>query len=370
MRPITYPGISQLHLQRKGIGNGHAGRADNAVEEQVMHSRELGRTANKSFWIFILVELCWLGRVTCCFAQPATAPSGEVSVYHVGNSLTGDLISEFPKIATPHAATRDRTYQWGVHFRPATSLTFIYANPSAPRSASIRATNADGYTWKAVGADGYVPWTTALPGNHWDVVTLQSWQDDSKATMETDTAAFNGMIAAARTRADNASTRFYVYAAWPAVKYDDFDSYSIAFLAHTPNDPTALAAPTRDYFRHLVDSVRRTNPDVEMIPAGEVLYALDRKMRAGRFEHFTSVQQLHRDVIHLNSIGKNVAAWTAYATIFKKSPVGLPNHIHADKDYPPFKNVTDISPADLRVMQETVWEVVTSSELRDYTNAR
>jgi len=79
---------------------------------------------------------------------------------------------------------------------------------------------------------------------------------------------------------------------------------------------------------------------------------------------------LHRDVIHLNSIGQNVTAWTAYAVIFKRSPVGLPYDSHVEKDYPPFKSVVEVSPADLKLIQETVWGVVTSPELSPYTLVR
>ena len=324
----------------------------------------------KNFRIVFLAGHCWLGLAGCCLAQPTTgAATGEFSVYHVGNSLTGDLVSQFRKIATPYEHSQGNTFQWGLHFRGATSLSFIYANPSAPRTSSIRAMNADGYTWKTVGDDGFVPWTKALPENHWDAVTLQPWQDDSKATLKSDTAAVNGMIAAAKARPDNASTRFYLYCAWTDTKYDDLDSFRKAFLTPTPNNPDQLAKPTRDYFRHLADAVRQTNPDVAMIPAGEVHVALDEKMQAGKFEHFSSVRQLHRDVIHLNALGANVAAWTAYAVIFKKSPVSLPaNGLDKGTSQPPFENVTEISPADLKLMQETVWEVVTSGELRSYTN--
>lgn len=302
--------------------------------------------------------------------QQEPPAAADFSVYHVGNSLTGDLVSEFPNLAAPYEQALGRGYRWGLHFRPATSLTFIYEFPTALKSSSVMAAGDERRAWHAVDTPGFIPWSVALPGNHWDVVTLQPWQDDSNATLKGDTAAINAIIAAARTRPDNASTRFYVYAAWPAVKYGDAGSFRAAFLTPTPDDPDQLGAATRDYFRHVVDSVRKTNPEIAMIPAGEVLHALDEKMKAGKFEHFTSVEQLHRDVIHLNSMGQNVAAWTAYATIFGKSPVGLPNSVHPSKDHPPFRNITEISPADLKLMQETAWEVVSSPDLRRYTGVQ
>ena len=320
--------------------------------------------------VLVLATLGWLGLVGCGLAQPAAeAASGEFAIYHVGNSLTGDLVSQFPKIATPYEKAQGKTFHWGLHFRGATSLSFMFANPDAPKTSSTQATGTAGHVWKSVGDEGFVPWTKALHENHWDAVTLQPWQDDSKATLKSDTEAVGGMIAAARSRPDNAATRFYLYCPWTDTKYDDLDSFRKAFLTPIPNQPDQLAKPTRDYFRHVADAVRQTHPEVAMIPAGEVHVALDEKMQAGKFEHFTSVRQLHRDVIHLNALGANVAAWTAYAVIFKQSPVGLPaNGLDKGMSQPPFQNVSEISPADLKLMQETVWEVVTSPELRGYTN--
>lgn len=324
--------------------------------------------SSKRISVSILTAFVWLGCVAACFGQNTSEQAKDFTVYHIGNSLTGDLITEFPKIAAAYEKSLGYAYYWAVHFRPATSLTYMYANPATTRTASINALHDGDHAWKSFDKPGFIPWTKALPDNHWDVVTLQVWQDDDKATLKRDTDAVNGIIAATRARPDNASTRFYVYAPWTDVKFNEFDSFRNNFLTPSSDKPDQLGKPTRDYFRHVMDSVRKTNPDVGMIPAGEVLLALDQKMRAGKFERLNSVQQLHRDVIHLNSIGQNVAAWTAYAVIFKKSPVGLPNDIHPSKDYPPFKNVTEVSPADLKLLQETVWEVVTSPELRGYTN--
>ena len=296
----------------------------------------------------------------------SSVQAGDFSVYHIGNSLTGDLFSKFGSIAETYAKAQGQTSHWAAHYRGATSLTYMFQNPTGPRTSSLE----KGSQWKNVDgkAAGFVPWSTALPGRHWDVVTLQPWNDGTKATLKGDTDAVNAIIATTRTRADNASTRFFIYAPWTGVKYDDFDSFTKSFLEETSDNPDQLMKATRDYFRHVTDSVRRTNPDVGMIPVGEVHLALDEKMRAGKFEHLTGVRDLHRDVIHANQIGAYVAAWTAYAVIFKKSPVGLPITINPGKDYPPFKEVRDVSPADLKLMQETVWEVVNSPELRGYTN--
>ena len=310
-------------------------------------------------------------------AMIAPAVAGDFSSYHIGNSLTGDLMGKFPKLATQYAQETGGTYAFGIIFRSATSLTFLHDNPSdTSNTESCAGINEKG-TWHFNKKgdprnDGtFVPWTVSLPGQHWDVVTLQPWQDNTKATLKGDTDAVNDIIAITRKRADNATTRFFIYAPWTVSKYGEPDSFRDAYLTPTPDSPDQLAAATRDYFRHVTDAVRKTHPDVALIPAGEVFLALDAKMRAGKFEALTSVQQLHRDVIHLNSIGKNIAAWTAYAVIFKKSPAGLPNNATTDgSTVPPFENVDMVSPADLKLIQETVWEVVSSPELIPYTKVR
>jgi hypothetical protein len=183
---------------------------------------------------------------------------------------------------------------------------------------------------------------------------------DGPATLGSDTVAINAMIALTKTRADNVSTRFFIYEAWPAVKYGDLNSYSTAWLAPTQNNLGAASALNRNYFTHLVSAVRQTNFNVEVIPVGEVLYVLDMKMRARQFQGFYSITQLHRDALHLNSVGQNVTSWTAYAAIFKKSPVGLRNDVLGNAAVSPFTNVTAISPTDMLLMQQTVWEVVNS----------
>lgn len=296
------------------------------------------------------------------FMTVASVTAGEFSLYYIGNSLTGDLMSGLRYSASSYENSLGNTYKWGTHFRASTSLTYMYNNPNDASSASVTGTNTD-YLWDAT----FVPWTASLPGKHWDAVTLQPWQDSTLATMAGDTAAINGMIAATRTRPDNASTHFYMYAAWPVV--DAVNSpFSNAFLTPTPNLPTQPDTQTRDYYRNLLAAVRQTNPGVDMIPAGEVFLALDVKMRNGEIPGFTSIKDIHRDAIHLNSFGSNIVAYTAYATIFKQSPLGLadplrdvPGDPYYNSNYAvttPTYSAANPSPASLAIIQQTVWDVV------------
>lgn len=328
------------------------------------------------------MNIRYLAAIACLTAGfAAWADNGTFSVYHVGNSLTGDLFGGLKYAATTYENGKGNTYTWGVHFRPGTSLTYMYTYPVDPsgKTSSVAGVNTN-YSWKGFAgpkdAGGNptttpVPWTASLPGNHWDAVTLQPYYagDNVASTLQTDTSAINAMIALTKTRSDNAATRFYIYGAWPQAS-DNQNSYSVNYLAATQNNPNQTSVLTRDYFKYLTDAVRQANPNVALIPAGEVLYQLDVKMKAGLIPGFTSVQQLHRDAIHLNSLGSNIVAYTAYAVMFKESPVGLAavlDDVNNNATYTGGYAPSTVTPDALKIMQETVWDVVTSAQWQGYT---
>ncbi|MDD5674124.1 MAG: hypothetical protein PHC61_08180 [Chitinivibrionales bacterium] len=300
-----------------------------------------------------------------------SAAAGTFSVYHVGNSLTGDLFYDFKNVATRYEATQGNSYTWGLHFWAGHCLTIIYLHPDSTDGTGVQ--TAVGLTntssWAAANT---VPWTTALPNNHWDVVTMQPFPagDQGPNLLKDNIAAVNGMIAKAKLNNSNASTRFFIYGAWSEVTIADPGLFSRTYSAATiklSNPDSTPGSTCRDFIEMLCDSVRKTNPDVSVIPVGEVLYALDQKMQNHEFNDFTSLIQFHRGNIHGNSAGQNVAAWTAYAVIFKKSPVGLANDSMPNGiDDAGYTNVQTINDHDKLLMQQTIWEVVTA--MNKYTN--
>jgi hypothetical protein len=283
---------------------------------------------------------------------------GSISVssgYFIGNSLTQDLNNDFPSMASKYQATLGKTYTWGSHFRASTPLTFFYLYPN---DATSKATPSI--------------WPIALPGSHWDVVTMQPYSDSQGApnSLKDNIKAANGIIAKTKLNASNESTRFFIYSAWPQTSATDLNYSSNLFIASTivKSAPGGtMCSLARDFVELLCDSVRKTNPGVCMIPVGEVFYKLDMLMHQGKFNSLTSINQFHRDVYHLNSAGINVAGWTAYATFFKKSPEGL-SYDKIDISWAvtaPFldQHITDAH--DLLLIQQTIWEVVT--EKANYT---
>ena len=102
---------------------------------------------------------------------------------------------------------------------------------------------------------------------------------------------------------------------------------------------------------------------IKMIPAGHVMALLGQKMQAGLVPGLTSVHDLYADGVHLNNIGAYTAACTWYATLFGKSPVGLPvGEYQGDKGKTASASLT-ISDELAKVIQETVWEVVATHPL-------
>jgi hypothetical protein len=272
------------------------------------------------------------------------------SAYFIGNSLTQDLNNGFPAIAKRYEAELGKTYTWGSHFRASTALTYMYLYPN---DSTTKASPSN--------------WAIALPGSRWDVVSMQPYQDSQGApnSLADNINAVNGIITKTKQNKSNDNTRFFIYSPWPKTSATDLNFSSNLYNASTivKSDPgSTQCSLSRDFIELLCDSVRKTNSVVCVIPVGEVFYALDQMMHQGKFNTLTSINQFHRDPYHLNSAGINVTGWTAYATIFKKSPVGLVYDKINKAVKAPFPNmhITDVH--DLQLIQQTIWEVVVAKD--------
>jgi hypothetical protein len=292
---------------------------------------------------------------------------GTFSLYSVGNSLTQDLIGGFQYCATTYETALGNAFNYGSVFRSSTSLPFFYNVPGDTTTASYEGTNT---SLISKSYPNNVPWTGALPVKNWDVVTLQLYPGAidlgglTNANQGTDLAAINSFITDAHSSGNNVSTRFYIYAVWPQIRtFGDTNDYGVLWRATVANSPSQGSTRCRSYFTNVFNAVKVTNPNIGMIPVGEVLYELDIKMKAGLVPGFSTVQQLYRDSTHFNNLGRDIAGFTAYATIFDQSPVGLSNspNIGTGVYTAPY---TDPSPAAvapaLQIIQQTVWEVVTN----------
>jgi hypothetical protein len=260
----------------------------------------------------------------------AAAP---VEVYHVGNSLTYHMISgDRFKI---EAANRGINIDYGYHIRCGSGLRDIVTFP----------------TDTCVVPNAFGTFAQALPNNHWDNVTLQTYGDslsDAKTII-------GQMITTTRSRPDNANTQFYIYEDYPQSLAGE--DYSHAWPQ--PYDGTRRRTWTRDYSNLLMTSLRKQYPDPThqpiLIPSGEVLYQLDQLAQAGQLPGVGGIEEWYGDEFHLNTFGSFTTETTMFAVMFKQNPVGLPGP-------------DGMSPELTQRVEETIWNVVSSNKFTNVSS--
>ncbi len=96
---------------------------------------------------------------------------------------------------------------------------------------------------------------------------------------------------------------------------------------------------------------------IYLIPGGQVMAALaDALCAQGPVGPLTTHADLYSDKVHFNDYGAYLIALTHYAVLYQASPVGLPYALMRADGTP----ADNIGPEAARLMQETVWGVVTS----------
>jgi hypothetical protein len=291
------------------------------------------------------------------FVSDASADerSDTLRVYFIGNSVTDTIRYEsFAKLAE----SRDQTIVWGRHMIPGAPLEWIHSHADS------------GFIQEPF---GHYP--KALGDFAWDAVSVQPFD---RQLHSNDADGDRGDVAMIRDFAERASkqnpeVQIYVYARWPRITSqgkgadfdkDDFDptkpgggadlskadKYSDRWIAKYTGGWDATNE-TRDYFDQLLAEVRKETPFLKrpplMVPVGEVMFELDRRMREGKVPGYTSVYQLYKDAIHLGEMGSYLVGCTFYATMVKQSPVGLPTEPYGKLD-----------PKVAAFLQQTVWDVV------------
>jgi len=121
---------------------------------------------------------------------------------------------------------------------------------------------------------------------------------------------------------------------------------------------------TRDYFEQLTHALRKACPDlkqpVRIVPVGDVLLELDRRMKAGQVPGFKGVDELYYDGIHFTNVGAFVVGTTFLATLYQQDPTGSDPAAYAVKKEGYDRDI----PAELaKAIQATVWEVVKAHPL-------
>jgi len=276
---------------------------------------------NRTRWPFAIVCLALIQTAT---AAPRT--------YRIGNSLTWD---SQPKGIEALAAQRGLQHVEAYHINCGKSLERIWTHP------------------EEICVDVVKPFGTfagALPNHDWDAVTFQP-HPGAGSTLATDAARFIDFIAKTRENGRNRDTVFYIYAAWPGKSHGP---YHTTWTRDTPDADDTKTIQTRAYFDHLFRRIRaKTDADVRMIPAGHVVYELDRRMRAGKIPGYRSAADLYRDPVHMNNVGRFTAGLTTFATLYRQDPACIecpPKHYGGGKDF---------TPELYRAIHEALWTVVT-----------
>lgn len=229
----------------------------------------------------------------------ASAAHAQASAYVIGNSLTNDMVPDGVQALASGAGPPASV---GFHIRSGSSLTYIVAHPADVTYSR--------------GGD----WPDALAASRWDAVTMQPYLG-AGSTLASEGTAILTLVDQAR-RGVNATTKFYVYAAWPSVT-DTGGQYEAYWRQRVSSDaaqPTVLAAA---YFDALLARLRRDAPAgvvIDLIPVGEVLAQIDRRLRAGEQPGIRDVTDLYRDADHMGDVGRYAAAVTVYMKVWGRRP--------------------------------------------------
>jgi hypothetical protein len=298
------------------------------------------------------------------FALSLAAGAAEepLRIHYFGNSLTDQLRYDyFKKLATEAGHPLD----WKREMAPGVPVTFWWSRKDK--------------------------WEKKLTEEHWDVVTLQPFQN-----FEVEYEACENFARFLKEK--QPECQLYIYAQWQARRSGnwlaDFLLTSEVVTDRGWTGACRKRTGKTSWLENVVADARKAGLEaklerslknqyeltvlglrarvdmakpVKLIPCGHVMELLDSEMRAGQVPEYGSPYELYADGIHLNNVGSYVVACTFYATIFKTSPVGLPvgpyqagPHYHGKSD--------PISDKLARVVQETVWEVVASHPLTGVTS--
>jgi len=255
---------------------------------------------------------------------------------------------------------------------------------------------ADPKTWR------FGRYDTALVSHKWDALVMQPYMSPIKDDMEAIPAFMELALK------NGATDRFYLYQTWPRrpkvkpaqpapgekMGPDDGAARDIDYAVEWTSAYTATIEQTdwkanqfcasRDYFQKLLKMLGERFPDlkqpIHLIPAGEVLFAIDAKIKAGAlpglkelaerkpdmvpgaaggFDPARGANLLYVDPIHFNPmphkngvVGNLISGTTIFTVLSGENPVGLSAEAYG---FDPEKDA-----ALVKAIQETIWEVVTS----------
>ncbi|MEM7320339.1 MAG: hypothetical protein AAF408_15140 [Pseudomonadota bacterium] len=273
--------------------------------------------------------------VNQAYATPRPRPEGPLRVYHLGHSLVG---RDMPAMLA-QLAGQDHSYEsqlgWGTslrqHWEPAETINgFETENDHAH----------------------FRPATEAVNSGEYDAVVLTEMVELRDAIRYHDSAEYFAKWADLARQA-NPDTAVYLYETWH--RLDDPAGWSTRL-------DTDLGTLWENKIL-LPDLAKNPERPAHVIPAGqvmaEVVAAIAERDDAGQIQKAEDLFAVNdageQDQIHLNDIGNYLVALTHFAVLYGRSPVGLPHNLKRADGTPAEAPTPEIA----RLMQETVWSVVT-----------
>jgi len=281
-------------------------------------------------------DALWGARAEVSVETPLAPPEGALRVFHLGHSLVG---RDMPAMVA-QLAGEGHEYQlqlgWGTslreHWEPDLAINGFEIENNTPMYNDAKEAVGSG-DYDAVVFTEMVEIKDAVRYHKSDLY-LSRWAD----------LAHTG----------NTETRIYLYESW-----------------HRLDDPkgwlTRLDEDLGEYWqkRILQRALARSKSgtSIYLIPAGQVMAQFVRQVEVlggignvkSREDLFARLENGELDVIHMNDLGAYLVALTHYAVLYHRTPVGLPfNLLRADGTL-----AAAPDPDVARLMQETVWDVVT-----------
>jgi hypothetical protein len=194
--------------------------------------------------------------------------------------------------------------------------------------------------WDESGAAEGTNAREALPSGRYDVLVMTEAIPLDEHLRWNEPARYAGNFVDLAIGANPASSA-YIYETW-----------------HSRND--ARWRPRIDEDRAGWESIAdgimaaRSGVVVYVVPAGQALAALHDRIAAGEVPGLSSIDDLFSDDIHMNDAGNFFVALVQFATIYRRSPIGLTTTITREFG----GNYETPGPDTARVMQEVAWATV------------
>jgi hypothetical protein len=296
-----------------------------------------------TFMLALLVSACGWQKpldptsLSALYAQALPPPEKPLKVFHLGHSLVGrDMPAMLQQLA---GSGHDHSAQlgWGAtlksHWEPGVEINGFELVHAEPRYPSAK---------------------EAVESGQFDALVLTEMVEIKDAIKYHDSSAYLRQWARL-AHEGRPTSRVYLYETWHPL--DDPQGWlkriDTDLARHWEGDLLAKAMSHEDI-----------GGPVYVIPAGQVMARFIRRVEqhgglpglSSREDLFAVNEDGTRDNIHINDLGNYLVALTHYAVLYHRSPLGLPHRLLRADGSEAVHPTAEVA----RLMQEVVWEVVTS----------